>query len=221
MSWMSCLLSVDQKTPYHCTGMAVLSWFTDEETGSEVDGTWPKSYSQEVAELGFHPTRDRSIEGQEVLLEIKEAASLSLWRCQSRGSAGKGLRSRTNTCSDLIYEAKCRLDSWDWRRWRGHLLIEKASWRLWKWDETHSCSQNSGSTFRLTLIQMSIPSQHSSRKLRDLWTKCSMQTNTVIKASTSSPLPHSTSCHFGVGTRGKSGCWRIRETHEQVASRRF
>lgn len=67
-SWMSCLLSVDQKTPYHDTGMAVLSWFTDEEKGSEGDGTWPKSYSQKVAELGFHPTRDRSIEGQEVLL---------------------------------------------------------------------------------------------------------------------------------------------------------
>ena len=77
MSCMSCLLSVDQKTAYHGTGMAVLSWFTDEETGSEGDGTWPRSHSQKVAELGFHPTRDRSIEGQEILLEIKEAASLS------------------------------------------------------------------------------------------------------------------------------------------------
>ena len=30
-----------------------------------------------MAELGFHPTRDRSVEGQEILLEIKEAAALS------------------------------------------------------------------------------------------------------------------------------------------------
>ena len=38
MSCMSSLLSVARETARHDTGMALLSWFTGEETGSEGDG---------------------------------------------------------------------------------------------------------------------------------------------------------------------------------------
>lgn len=43
----------------------------------EGDGTWPRSHSQEVAELGFHPTRDRSGKGRKSFLKIKEVPTTS------------------------------------------------------------------------------------------------------------------------------------------------
>lgn len=59
ISCMPCIPSVDQKTVYHGIAKAVLSWSTDEETGSEGDRTWPKSHGQEVAGLGFHPIKGK------------------------------------------------------------------------------------------------------------------------------------------------------------------
>lgn len=55
VSCMPCTLECGLDGGNHGTAMAVVSWFTDEEGGSEGDGTWSRSYSQEAAELGFHP----------------------------------------------------------------------------------------------------------------------------------------------------------------------